>query len=82
MTIFNFRYDKRIKPPVIGSLRVNISVVLLSLSSPDESSLVKLDIEVFVTITYFSPSFQHYEVEFIMRQRWDDPRLIHDDGGR
>jgi len=57
------RYDKRIKPPVTGSLRVNISVVLLSLSSPDESSL-------------------HYEVEFIMRQRWDDPRLIHDDGGR
>ena len=77
-----FRYDKRIKPPVIGSLRVNISVVLLSLSSPDESSLVKLDIEVFVTITYFSLLFQHYEVEFIMRQRWDDPRLIHDDGGR
>jgi len=57
------RYDKRIKPPVSGSLRVNISVVLLSLSSPDESSL-------------------HYEVEFIMRQRWDDPRLIHDDGDR
>ena len=25
---------------------------------------------------------QHYEVEFIMRQRWDDPRLIHDDGDR
>ena len=36
------RYDKRIKPPGAGSLRVNISVVLLSLSSPDESSLVKL----------------------------------------
>jgi len=57
------RYDKRIKPPGVGSLRVNVSVVLLSLSSPDESSL-------------------HYEVEFIMRQRWSDPRLIHDDGGR
>lgn len=37
-----FRYDKRIKPPVTGSLRVNISVVLLSLSSPDESSLVQI----------------------------------------
>ena len=35
-----FRYDKRIKPPVVGSLGVNVSVVLLSLSSPDESSLV------------------------------------------
>jgi len=33
------RYDKRIKPPVVAGLRVNISVVLLSLSSPDESSL-------------------------------------------
>lgn len=32
------RYDKRIKPPV-NPLQVNISVVLLSLSSPDESSL-------------------------------------------
>ena len=57
------RYDKRIKPPVEGSLRVNVSVVLLSLSSPDESSL-------------------HYEVEFLMHQRWFDPRMIHDDGDR
>jgi len=57
------RYDKRIKPPVEGSLRVNVSVVLLSLSSPDESSL-------------------HYEVEFLMHQRWFDPRMIHDDGQR
>jgi len=32
------RYDKRIKPAV-EHLKVNISVVLLSLSSPDESSL-------------------------------------------
>lgn len=57
------RYDKRIKPPMDGTLRVNVSVVLLSLSSPDESSL-------------------HYEVEFLMHQRWFDPRLIHDDGER
>ena len=57
------RYDKRIKPPGAGSLRVNVSVVLLSLSSPDESSL-------------------HYEVEFIMKQRWEDLRLSHDDGTR
>ena len=25
---------------------------------------------------------QHYEVEFIMRQSWEDPRLSHDDGAR
>jgi len=35
-----------------------VSVVLLSLSSPDESSL-------------------HYEVEFLMHQKWIDPRLVH-----
>jgi len=57
------RYDKRIKPPMSGTLRVNVSVVLLSLSSPDESSL-------------------HYEVEFLMHQKWSDPRLVHDDGER
>jgi len=53
------RYDPRIKPTSFsgGPLRVNISVVLLSLSSPDESSL-------------------HYEVEFLMHQRWTDQRLV------
>lgn len=55
------RYDRRIKPPASGALRVNISVVLLSLSSPDESSL-------------------HYEVEFLMHQKWTDPRLAHRTG--
>jgi len=50
------RYDSRIKPPSEDPIRVNISVVLLSLSSPDESSL-------------------HYEVEFLMHQKWIDPRL-------
>jgi len=55
--LHNKRYDFRIKPPSSGApLRVNISVVLLSLSSPDESSL-------------------HYEVEFLMHQKWVDPRL-------
>jgi hypothetical protein len=49
------RYDKRVKPK-INPLRVNVSMVLLSLSSPDESSL-------------------HYEVEFLMHQKWIDPRL-------
>jgi len=51
------RYDKRIKPPQ-QQINVNISVMLLSLSSPDESSL-------------------HYEVEFLMHQKWIDHRLAH-----
>jgi len=51
------RYDKRNRPPV-GPINVNISVLLLSLSSPDESSL-------------------HYEVEFLVHQKWDDPRLAY-----
>lgn len=38
-------------------------MMLLSLASPDESSL-------------------HYEVEFIIMQKWTDPRLVHDDGNR
>jgi len=53
------RYEKRIKPPLLP-LQVNVSVVLLSLSSPDESSL-------------------HYEIEFLMHQRWEDPRLAYSD---
>lgn len=57
------RYDKRIKPPGDGSLRINVTLTLLSMSSPDESSL-------------------HYEVEFLLQQKWFDPRLIHDDGKR
>lgn len=57
------RYDKRIKPPGDGSLRINMTLTLLSMSSPDESSL-------------------HYEVEFLLHQKWFDPRLIHDDGKR
>ena len=73
-----FRYDKRIKPPVVGSLRVNVSVVLLSLSSPDESSLVSLPVLPALT----NITLQHYEVEFIMRQMWEDARLSHDDGSR
>jgi len=51
------RYDKRMSPPQ-QQINVNISVMLLSLSSPDESSL-------------------HYEVEFLMHQKWVDLRLAH-----
>ena len=46
-----------------SSSQINISMSLLSLSSPDESSL-------------------HYEIEFIIKQKWIDPRLVHDDGNR
>uniref|UniRef100_A0A1A9W510 Glutamate-gated chloride channel n=1 Tax=Glossina brevipalpis TaxID=37001 RepID=A0A1A9W510_9MUSC len=50
------RYDKRLLPPVNGTLTVNVNVLLLSLASPDESSL-------------------KYEVEFLLHQQWNDPRL-------
>ncbi|XP_043071748.1 uncharacterized protein LOC6557201 isoform X14 [Drosophila grimshawi] len=50
------RYDKRLLPPVNGTLTVNVNVLLLSLASPDESSL-------------------KYEVEFLLNQQWNDPRL-------
>ncbi|XP_017872801.1 PREDICTED: glycine receptor subunit alpha-4-like [Drosophila arizonae] len=39
-----------------GTLTVNVNVLLLSLASPDESSL-------------------KYEVEFLLNQQWNDPRL-------
>ncbi|XP_065566577.1 glutamate-gated chloride channel-like isoform X1 [Artemia franciscana] len=55
------RYDSRIIPPSTGPVVVNVSVLLLSLASPDESSL-------------------NYEVEFLMRQIWLDPRLRYEDG--
>lgn len=54
--VMKTRYDKRLLPPVDGSLTVNMSVLLLSLASPDESSL-------------------KYEVEFLLQQQWQDPRL-------
>jgi len=52
------RYDKRDSPPGTFPIAVNISISLLSLQSPDESSL-------------------HYEVEFLLHQIWEDPRLAH-----
>jgi len=59
------RYDKRDSPPVALPIPVKIGITLLSLQSPDESSL-------------------HYEVEFLLHQTWDDPRLAHikEKGGR
>jgi cation transporter family protein len=52
------RYDKRIKPPVEGSLDVNVSVVLLSLSSPDESSL-HYEVEFLMHLQWFDPRLIH-----------------------
>ncbi|XP_054710831.1 glutamate-gated chloride channel-like [Uloborus diversus] len=54
------RYDKRMRPQDFTV--VNVTVLLLTLSSPDESSL-------------------KYEVEFLLHQKWYDPRLKFDDGG-
>ncbi|KAG8191076.1 hypothetical protein JTE90_008390 [Oedothorax gibbosus] len=55
------RYDSRVRPS--NKTDVNVTVLILSLSSPDESSL-------------------KYEVEFLLHQSWDDPRLRYDDVGR
>jgi len=57
------RYDKRDSPPVDLPIPVKIGITLLSLQSPDESSL-------------------HYEVEFLLHQTWEDPRLAHLKEGR
>uniref|UniRef100_T1D1W5 Putative glutamate-activated chloride channel n=1 Tax=Cupiennius salei TaxID=6928 RepID=T1D1W5_CUPSA len=55
------RYDSRMRPS--NYTLVNVTVLLLSLSSPDESSL-------------------KYEVEFLLHQSWEDPRLRYDDNGK
>ncbi|XP_076309813.1 glutamate-gated chloride channel-like [Tachypleus tridentatus] len=55
------RYDLRMRPK--DQTIVNVTVTILTLSSPDESSL-------------------RYEVEFLLHQVWEDPRLIYNDGGR
>ncbi|KAF8793814.1 Glutamate-gated chloride channel like protein [Argiope bruennichi] len=55
------RYDHRVRPS--NKTEVNVTVLILSLSSPDESSL-------------------KYEVEFLLHQSWEDPRLQYEDGGR
>ncbi|XP_042896874.1 glutamate-gated chloride channel [Parasteatoda tepidariorum] len=55
------KYDKRMRP--VDKTVVNVTVLLLTLSSPDESSL-------------------KYEVEFLLHQKWYDPRLKFDDAGK
>ncbi|XP_022245231.1 glutamate-gated chloride channel-like [Limulus polyphemus] len=55
------RYDFRVRPK--DETIVNVTVTLLTLSSPDESSL-------------------RYEVEFLLHQVWEDPRLKYNNEGR
>ncbi|KAF6204276.1 hypothetical protein GE061_002616 [Apolygus lucorum] len=52
------RYDKRLLPPVTGTLTVNMSVLLLSLASPDESSL-KYEVEFLLQQQWFDPRLQY-----------------------
>ncbi|KAK7872054.1 hypothetical protein R5R35_004554 [Gryllus longicercus] len=52
------RYDKRLRPPVRGTLTVNVSVLLLSLASPDESSL-KYEVEFLLQQQWFDPRLQY-----------------------
>ncbi|XP_076331139.1 glutamate-gated chloride channel-like [Tachypleus tridentatus] len=55
------RYDFRVRPK--DETVVNVTVTLLTLSSPDESSL-------------------RYEVEFLLHQVWEDPRLEYNSESR
>ncbi|XP_050308538.1 glutamate-gated chloride channel isoform X4 [Anthonomus grandis grandis] len=52
------RYDKRLLPPVRGSLTVNVSVLLLSLASPDESSL-KYEVEFLLQQQWYDPRLRY-----------------------
>ncbi|XP_063702212.1 gamma-aminobutyric acid receptor subunit alpha-4 isoform X4 [Culicoides brevitarsis] len=52
------RYDKRLLPPVDGTLTVNVSVLLLSLASPDESSL-KYEVEFLLQQQWYDPRLRY-----------------------
>ncbi|XP_018327652.1 glutamate-gated chloride channel isoform X5 [Agrilus planipennis] len=52
------RYDRRLLPPVTGSLVVNMSVLLLSLASPDESSL-KYEVEFLLQQQWYDPRLKY-----------------------
>ncbi|CAH0559660.1 unnamed protein product [Brassicogethes aeneus] len=54
----NTRYDKRLLPPVRGTLTVNVSVLLLSLASPDESSL-KYEVEFLLQQQWYDPRLRY-----------------------
>ncbi|XP_073984694.1 pH-sensitive chloride channel 1 isoform X3 [Rhodnius prolixus] len=65
------RYDKRLIPPVSGTLTVNMSVLLLSLASPDESSL-KYEVEFLLQQQWFDPRLQYWN-----RSQYDFLNAIH-----
>ncbi|CRL03300.1 CLUMA_CG016328, isoform A [Clunio marinus] len=54
----NSRYDKRLLPPINGTLTVNVSVLLLSLASPDESSL-KYEVEFLLQQQWYDPRLRY-----------------------
>ncbi|XP_026680448.1 glycine receptor subunit alpha-4 isoform X6 [Diaphorina citri] len=53
------RYDKRLRPPIDGTLTVNMSVLLLSLASPDESSL-KYEVEFLLQQQWHDPRLEYF----------------------
>ncbi|CAH1374478.1 unnamed protein product [Tenebrio molitor] len=52
------RYDKRLLPPVQETVKVDVSVLLLSLASPDESSL-KYEVEFLLQQQWFDPRLKY-----------------------
>ncbi|XP_063911656.1 glutamate-gated chloride channel alpha isoform X15 [Zophobas morio] len=52
------RYDKRLLPPVQDTVNVGVSVLLLSLASPDESSL-KYEVEFLLQQQWFDPRLKY-----------------------
>ncbi|RZC37621.1 pH-sensitive chloride channel, partial [Asbolus verrucosus] len=52
------RYDKRLLPPVQETVMVNVSVLLLSLASPDESSL-KYEVEFLLQQQWYDPRLKY-----------------------
>ncbi|XP_065156521.1 glutamate-gated chloride channel-like isoform X9 [Atheta coriaria] len=65
------RYDKRLLPPVRGTLTVNVSVLLLSLASPDESSL-KYEVEFLLQQQWYDPRLQYDS-----KSKYDHLNAIH-----
>ncbi|XP_018305890.1 pH-sensitive chloride channel 1 isoform X6 [Mycetomoellerius zeteki] len=65
------RYDKRLLPPVQGTLTVNVSVLLLSLASPDESSL-KYEVEFLLQQQWYDPRLRYSN-----RSRYEFLNAIH-----
>ncbi|XP_017779759.1 PREDICTED: glutamate-gated chloride channel isoform X13 [Nicrophorus vespilloides] len=65
------RYDKRLLPPVTGTLTVNVSVLLLSLASPDESSL-KYEVEFLLQQQWYDPRLRYSNLS-----KYDHLNAIH-----